>query len=681
MPSLIGPPEFEICINAKPHLAEGSIDVKATDQLKKNYLSKSNDTLVNETIAKLKATKLQPKTCKGCEDRKIESKDDNSSANVIPQMGLTEKGSATYLSSGNACLDFFFHVVPDTPAEELNKRLAESWSQDPLTTLKLICHLRGVRGTGKSDKERYYSAALWLHSQHPKTFARNLDSFVEFGYYKDLLEILYRLLEGADVREIAKEKTAEIQKQRLIRQLVVENSEESVEKKADKKKSRNKEVEKAKKAKKLLKKEQREKFLILEKKKNRQEKKLSKANKVLQKYENDPEFRNLHDRISDLFAKRLKSDLKQLKSGNLDKISLAAKWCPSIDSSFDQSTLICESIARKIFPKTNPEYEGVEEAHYAYRVRDRLRKEVLVPLRKALEIPEVFMSSSRWNDLPYNKVPSVAMEMHKEQFKNHDRERFFRHLLENCGAAKTKIAADALLPHEIISSLFTTDGRELAELQWKRIVKDLSKLGTMKNCLAVCDLSYSMNGNPVKVSIALGILVSELCKEPWKGKVITFSENPELHHITGDDLKSKVNSVRSLGSDSSTNFEKVFHLILLVALKRKLRKEAMIKRLFVFTDKEFDQASKNRWETDYEVIKKKFKACGYGNAIPEIIFWNLRNSRSTPVLATEKGVALVSGFSKNILKVFLENGGKVEPVAVMKAAISGKEYSKLKVVD
>ncbi|KAJ4882919.1 Uncharacterized protein Rs2_33012 [Raphanus sativus] len=90
-----------------------------------------------------------------------------------PLMGLTENGAATYLSTGNPCLDFFFHVVPSTPKESLEQRLRTAWSHDALTTLKLICNLRGVRGTGKSDKEGFYTAALWLHACHPKTLACN----------------------------------------------------------------------------------------------------------------------------------------------------------------------------------------------------------------------------------------------------------------------------------------------------------------------------------------------------------------------------------------------------------------------------------------------------------------------------------------------------------------------------
>ncbi|TQD80834.1 hypothetical protein C1H46_033586 [Malus baccata] len=120
---------------------------------------------------------------------------------IAPPMGYTENGASTFLNSGNPCVDFFFHVVPTTPASYFNTQLPLAWAHDDLTTLKLICNLRGVRGTGKSDKEGFYTAAFWLHKHHPKTLACNVASFAEFGYFKDLPEILYRLLEGEEVRK------------------------------------------------------------------------------------------------------------------------------------------------------------------------------------------------------------------------------------------------------------------------------------------------------------------------------------------------------------------------------------------------------------------------------------------------------------------------------------------------
>ncbi|GMI70369.1 hypothetical protein like AT5G43400 [Hibiscus trionum] len=619
-----------------------------------------------------------------------------------PPRGLTENLSVTFLSSGNPCLDFFFHVVPDTPPHELIERLELAWAHDSLIALKLICNLRGVRGTGKSDKEGFYTAALWLFGKHPKTLAFNLKAIAEFGYFKDFPEILYRILEGPEARKIQKIEWKE-------RKRGNKSSKKIKNRGKFKRESDEKEIEGC-----LENVEEMSRGIDKEKARAlRKERERAKAQKALDKYNSDSSYRLLFDSIAEFFADYLKSDIKNLSDGKLFDITLAAKWCPSIDSSYDKATLIYEAIARRVFPReSEKEYEGLEEAHYAYRVRDRLRKQVLVRLHKVLELPEVYMSANKWNTLPYNRVASVAMKNYKALFKEHDKERFEEYL-EQVKSGKAKIAAGALLPHEIIGSLKDKDGEEVAELQWKRMVDDVAKKGKLTNCIAVCDVSGSMSGIPMEVSVALGLLVSELSEEPWKGKVITFSDNPELHLIKGDTLKAKTEFVRNMEVGGSTDFQKVFDQMLAVAVEGKLSEEQLIKRVFVFSDMEFNDANgnlakywhrmytqgynddeisweerqkeweknmHNEWKTDYEVIQQKFHDSGY-KRVPEIVFWNLRNSSSTPVVAKQDGVALVSGFSKNLLTLFLEEGGIVNPQQVMELAIAGEEYKKLAILD
>ncbi|RZC59433.1 hypothetical protein C5167_006741 [Papaver somniferum] len=225
-------------------------------------------------------------------------------------------------------------------------------------------------------------------------------------------------------------------------------------------------------------------------------------------------------------------------------------------------------------------------------------------------------------------------------------------------------------------------GCDVAELQWQRMVNDLSKKGKLKDCLALCDVSGSMGGTPMEVCVALGLLISDMSEDPWKGNVITFSTTPQLHKIEGDDLRSKTEFMRRMDWGMSTDFQKVFDLILQVAVDGNLKNDEMIKRVFVFSDMEFDQASENHWETDYQTIQRKFKERGF-ISVPEIVFWNLRDSRATLVTGEQKGVAMVSGFSKNMLSLFLEGGdmNDLKPLSVMKKAISGGEYDKLVVID
>ncbi|KAG0587916.1 hypothetical protein KC19_2G201000 [Ceratodon purpureus] len=645
----------------------------------------------------------------------------------LPPLGLTENGSVTFLSAGNKCLDFFFQVVPGTDPDRVEDLLEEAWKEDPLTALKLIFQLRGVRGTGKSDKKNFYTAALWLYKSHYGTLVVNARLVGAFGYYKDLLELMLRIVEGPEeTAQRLREKEEHDEKVRHGKALAkfaaerkenAEGAENVVRRVAVRGRAnrmrgggRTQTREKgyygrkgaaaraAKEAGTLRPREERiaeadakdqlakEQAAVL-----RKERKLGLARRAVDTYTTDPKYKVVYSAVAQVFADQLKKDLQALEEGKLYDISLAAKWAPSLDLSYDQHTLLCEAIARRMFPKeAHPEYADLEEHPYVYRVRDRYRKEVLAPLRQKLELPEVFMSAKRWEELPYNRVPSVAMKTYKEVFEKHDGERF-KQFLEDVEAGKKKIAAGAVLPHEVLRDAIEQEGKtpNVAELQWKRMVDDLAAKGKLTNCLAVCDVSGSMSGEPMEVCIALGLLTSELCEEPWKGSVITFSSKPQIHRVTGTSLAEKHRFVQSMDWGMNTDFQAVFDQILALAVRNRLPKEKMIKRLFVFSDMEFDDARRSDvwnatptdWQgTDYVVICKKFSDAGYGLP-PDIIFWNLRDSASTPVVHDQGGVAMVSGFSKNLLKLFLQNDGDINPKLVMEQAIAGPLFQELKLVD
>lgn len=80
---------------------------------------------------------------------------------------------------------------------------------------------------------------------------------------------------------------------------------------------------------------------------------------------------------------------------------------------FCVGSLICESIARRIFPcNPDPEYKEIKkEAHYAYRFSDRLRKQVLVPLREALKISESFKKTNLFERFIQDRILSSTVEL------------------------------------------------------------------------------------------------------------------------------------------------------------------------------------------------------------------------------------------------------------------------------
>ncbi|KAK3040828.1 hypothetical protein RJ639_029172 [Escallonia herrerae] len=221
-----------------------------------------------------------------------------------PFMGYTENHSPTFYSSGKPCLVLFFHVVPDTPPNDM---ISLAWDDDPLTALKLVCNLRGVRGTGKGDREGFYAAAGWIHKNHPKTLAHNVKASAEFGYFKDLQEILVRILYSADVRAIQMRKRDERRWG------------------------------------------QGEKLPLSSIKIMFQQQWYDAAKKGFETYHDNPDYRFLHIQVSRVYAGAMKKDTENIKAGIRD-ISFAAKWCPSLDSNYDRSMLLCESIGRILFP-------------------------------------------------------------------------------------------------------------------------------------------------------------------------------------------------------------------------------------------------------------------------------------------------------------------------------------------
>ncbi|CAL9025890.1 unnamed protein product [Prunus brigantina] len=544
---------------------------------------------------------------------------------------LTRLTNKVIPSYGNPCLDLFYQVVPDAANagadshKYLKQLLPVAWSHNPSTTLKLICNKLNVRG--KDDQDGFYTAAFWLHHNHPKTLACNVPSIAgSLGNLPTLLGILYRILQGQD-RPLHLCLFGDIRN-------VSSAGSETI---------------------------------------------LALARMAVERYQRDPDYRFLHDRISDLFADCLKSDIQNLnkhqqqninddeddESTKCLEITSAADCCPSIDSSFDHATLLCESIAKKFFPRESyPEYEGVEEADYAYRVRHRLRKEVLVPLRKVLECSNYHTRMNKWGYNPGFKREPCVVKKYLEDVK---------------AAGNSKIEPGALLPHEIIGYVNDGDVGQVAEIQWKAMIEHIYlKQGKFKNCLPVCH-------NFGERLVALQILMSELSEEPWKGKLINFSENPQLYSLQGlDDLKSKGELVKRMDcQDWEVDMHKVFDLILEVAVKGHLKPEQMIRRVFVFAMYQgFDDALgyDRCWKTDYEAIQRKFKDNGYGDVVPQIVFWNVSNVIPTSVRSIQ-GVAMLSGFNTNLIKSFLDNDGEIGPDHVMEAAISDPEYQNLVVVD
>ncbi|CAB4298207.1 unnamed protein product [Prunus armeniaca] len=198
---------------------------------------------------------------------------------------------------------------------------------------------------------------------------------------------------------------------------------------------------------------------------------LLEGQKFLERYEHDPHYKLLYDSVCDFFVENLKSDIEKLKRQKLKHPDIY----PGMDNLFGRSISMAgysyfdypnmcpismfRSIAVKLFPReSDPEFQGLEEADYKGRVWSQLF-EVLAPLAHAC-------------GTQYEYRDPIEPPAHKTY-------------LERLKAEKSKLRADALLPHQIIAYVHHWDFGKVAELQWNAMVEDIKKQGNnmiLNNC-------------------------------------------------------------------------------------------------------------------------------------------------------------------------------------------------------
>ena len=123
----------------------------------------------------------------------------------------------------------------------------------------------------------------------------------------------------------------------------------------------------------------------------------------------------------------------------------------------------------------------------------------------------------------------------------------------------------------------------------------MKELGNLGNMIALSDVSGSMSGPPMEVSIAMGILVSELAVPAFRDRFITFETNPKWHKLpTGGSLKEKVVSAQGAAWGGTTNFGAALQLVLDACVKHNIPSEQVKGlTLAVFSDMQFDMADGN----------------------------------------------------------------------------------------
>ena len=290
-------------------------------------------------------------------------------------------------------------------------------------------------------------------------------------------------------------------------------------------------------------------------------------------------------------------------------------------------------------------------------------------------VVETRMCKKEWNQIGYKTVPSKAFAKYRNAFLRNDSKRFTQ-FLTDVKEGKSSINAGAIFPHDIIRPYLNMNHRndDAINEQWKALPNYMED--AKENILPVCDVSGSMTGLPMEVSISLGIYISERNEGTFKDAFITFSERPQMEFLTGNVWeRSRQLSLADWGMN--TNLEATFNLVLDKAVENNIPQSEMPDKLLIISDMEFDHCAKGFSAMD--MIKEKYNNAGY--KMPGIVFWNVDGRMgNVPVGAKDNNTALVSGFSPTILQSIL-SGDLESPLELMLKTLKNERYEVIKLTN
>lgn len=381
----------------------------------------------------------------------------------------------------------------------------------------------------------------------------------------------------------------------------------------------------------------------------------------------------------EIIKKQLECDLEAMAKG--EKISLLAKWLPSVNASSPETVRLGRLMASRL------------------HLSEKKYRTTLSALRRYCDILENRLREYDYS-FDYSVQPSRAMLKYMGAFMRNDGERY-RNYIASVNRGEARILSDTLFPYDIVRKClrlcdpyayddpFTDDESEdsrekdieaftqeraALDALWKNLPSYGENSG---NAIAVVDGSGSMYGSrrsvaPIDAALSLGIYFAEHNKGAFADRFITFSEHPQLVRVKGSDIYEKVEYCATFSEVANTNLRAVFELILSAAVKNRLPEDEMPERLFIISDMEFDECIVGGRNVNlFSFMKKRFESYGY--KLPQVVFWNVNSiTGCLPVTVNDTGCALVSGFSPVLFDMTIS--GELDPMSLMRETLDNERY-------
>ncbi len=295
-------------------------------------------------------------------------------------------------------------------------------------------------------------------------------------------------------------------------------------------------------------------------------------------------------------------------------------------------------------------------------------------------VVEQQMCANDWNNIDYNKVPSLAASRYKKAFNRHSVN--FEEYVEKLANGEAKVNAGAIYPYDVIKGLtsyyyktpYTNNELQHIIAQWDALPNYMgdSKILPMIDVSASMETRVGGTTTAMEVAISLGLYAADKNSGIFKDLFLTFSRDSVLQVAKGN-IIDKVKQLRTANWGMSTDIIKAFHVVLSYALQNNVPQADMPEMVVIFSDMQFDSCARFD-DSAMESIRRQYELAGYH--APSIVFWNLNAHENVPVRFNEQGVALVSGFSPSIMKAVLSaDFEEFTPRGIMLKAVMVDRYA------
>lgn len=373
------------------------------------------------------------------------------------------------------------------------------------------------------------------------------------------------------------------------------------------------------------------------------------------------------DAMWEFMKEQFEQDVENMEAGK--PCSLLAKWIKTPDASLETTRELGKLTAKKLG------YGRNKQMYF---------KKKLKALRKYIGVVEPYVYTRQFDMIDYSKMPGKALMRYKNIIEKYDGERYQQYL-DSVAKGTAKINSSVVTPYDVVSRYFINSMNNLVtkqdqtiETMWKNLPDYIDK-EKAKNSITVCDVSGSMFGdNAIVVALALTIYAAERNTGFFKDHFITFSSKPKIQQLEGVTLLQRLKNLSNADWGMNTDIEAVMRLLLDVAVKNNVPADEMPVAITIISDMQFDCACYSNARTTYtEKFREKFRQAGY--ELPNIIFWNVRNSKSVfHANKDEHNVQLASGCSASVFADVIKSMN-MSPYEAMLNVISNPRYDVVQV--